>query len=238
RMMRKWVSPIYAFYHPTPEIEYVAGKGSSSRRAHLFSCFNKGCKKTVRRYLDTVDKVSTSNLIRHAQTCWGHEAVAIAQTYGNATVARAKVVEPLRTSGKITAAFARQGKGKITYSTRQHTKTETKAEIVKWMAQSFRPFALVEDDGFKTLMKTGRPDYYIPSRSTVSRDVKRVFARTRARVARLLQDHDGDLSFVTDMWTSPNHIPYMGTTVTLEHEGEIVTLVLDVVQVAKVHSIS
>ena len=37
RMMRKWVSPIYAFYHPTPEIEYVAGKGSSSRRAHLFS---------------------------------------------------------------------------------------------------------------------------------------------------------------------------------------------------------
>ena len=55
------------------------------------------------------------------------------------------------------------------------------------MAQSFRPFALVEDDGFKTLMKTGRPEYYIPSRSTVSRDVKRVFARTRTRVARLLQ---------------------------------------------------
>ena len=55
------------------------------------------------------------------------------------------------------------------------------------MAQSFRPFALVEDEGFKSLMKTGRPEYYIPSRTTVSRDVKRVFARTRGRIARLLQ---------------------------------------------------
>ncbi|KAL1659079.1 hypothetical protein GGG16DRAFT_35762, partial [Schizophyllum commune] len=235
RMMRKWVSPIYAFYYPTPEIDYVPGKSGTSRRSHVFSCFNKGCKKKVRRYLDTVDKVSTSNMIRHAKSCWGEEAVSIAQSHGTATDARVKVAEPLKSTGKITAAFARQGKGKITYSNRQHTRTETnRAEIVKWMAQSFRPFALVEDDGFKTLMKTGRPEYYIPSRSTVSRDVKRVFARTRTRVARLLQEHDGDLSFVTDMWTSPNHVPYMGTTVTLEHNGAIITLVLDVVQVAKV----
>ncbi|KAI4293804.1 hypothetical protein K525DRAFT_291831 [Schizophyllum commune Loenen D] len=213
--MRKWVSPIYAFYYPTPDIEYVPGK-SGSRRSHVFTCFNKGCKKKVRRYLDTNDKVSTSNMIRHAQSCWGQEAVSIAQSHGNATDARAKVAEPLKVSGKITAAFARQGKGKVTYSTRQHTKTETKY----------------------TLMKTGRPEYYIPSRSTVSRDVKRVFARTRTRVAELLQNHEGDLSFVTDMWTSPNHVPYMGTTVTLEHNGEIITLVLDVTQVAKVHRVS
>ena len=89
-------------------------------------CFNKGCKKTIRRYLDTVERVSTGNMIRHAQTCWGHEAVAIAQTHHTAADARAKVAEPLKVSGKITAAFARQGKDKITYSTRQHTKTETK----------------------------------------------------------------------------------------------------------------
>ncbi|KAL1724844.1 hypothetical protein EV714DRAFT_288218 [Schizophyllum commune] len=226
--MRKWVSPIYAFYHPTPEIDYVPGKSGSSHRSHVFSCFNKGCKKKVRRYLDTVDKVSTSNMICHAKSCWGEEAVSIAQSHGTATEARAKVAEPLKSTSKITTAFARQGKGKITYSNRQHTRTET----------TFRPFALVEDDGFKTLMKTGRPEYYIPSRSTVSRDVKRVFARTRTRVAQLLQDYDGDLSFVTDMWTSPNHIPYMGTTVTLEHNSTIITLVLDVVQVAKVSEIN
>ncbi|KAL1733408.1 hypothetical protein EV714DRAFT_204697, partial [Schizophyllum commune] len=190
-----------------------------------FSCFNKGCKHTIRRYQDTSDKYSTGNMIRHAESCWGKDAVNVARAHDDRDTAREKVVEPLKLSGKLTVAFARQGKGKITYSTRQHTKTET----------NFRPFALVEDEGFKTLMKTGRPEYYLPSRTTVSRDVKRVFARSRARVAQFLQQaYDGDLSFQTDMWTSPNHIPYMGTTVTFEHKGEPVTIVLDVTQVAKV----
>jgi hypothetical protein len=36
-------------------------------------------------------------------------------------------------------------------------------------------------------MKTGRPEYYLPSPSTVSRDVKKVFARTRERIAAMLQ---------------------------------------------------
>ena len=50
-----------------------------------------------------------------------------------------------------------------------------------------RPFEIVKDRGFLSLMKTGRPGYYVPSPSTVSRDVKQVFARTRARVAEMLQ---------------------------------------------------
>jgi hypothetical protein len=36
-------------------------------------------------------------------------------------------------------------------------------------------------------MKTGRPEYYLPSPSTVSRDVRLVFARTRKHVAKMLQ---------------------------------------------------
>ena len=36
-------------------------------------------------------------------------------------------------------------------------------------------------------MKTGRPDYYIPSRYTVARDVKHVFKKTRKRIAKMLQ---------------------------------------------------
>lgn len=63
----------------------------------------------------------------------------------------------------------------------------SRVEIVKWVAESCRPFSIVRDPGFKKLMKTGRPGYYLPSPSTVSRDVKMVFARTRQRVAKLLQ---------------------------------------------------
>jgi hypothetical protein len=50
-----------------------------------------------------------------------------------------------------------------------------------------RPFNIVADRGFQSLMKTGRPGTYIPSPSTVSRDVKRVFVKSRQRIAKMLQ---------------------------------------------------
>ena len=49
-----------------------------------------------------------------------------------------------------------------------------------------RPLNLLKDKGFNTLMKTGRPEYKIPSPSTSSRDAKLVFARGRQKVANLL----------------------------------------------------
>ncbi len=50
-----------------------------------------------------------------------------------------------------------------------------------------RPFSIVEDEGFKTLMKTGRSDHYIPKRRTVARDVKEVFKKTRKRMKKMLK---------------------------------------------------
>ena len=64
--MRTWDSPIYGFYEPIPEIEEVGG-----RRCHVFICAAAGCRHRVRRYLDTHDKRSTSNLRTHSKKCWG-----------------------------------------------------------------------------------------------------------------------------------------------------------------------
>jgi hypothetical protein len=62
-----------------------------------------------------------------------------------------------------------------------------RAEIVHWVAEDLRPFKIVDDRGFQSLMKTGRPEHYIPSPSTVSRDVRLVFANARNRIAKMLQ---------------------------------------------------
>lgn len=59
--------------------------------------------------------------------------------------------------------------------------------MVRWVAESKRPFSIVNDCGFRKLMKTGRPDYHIPSAETLSRDVKKVFAHVRKRIAKMLQ---------------------------------------------------
>ena len=70
-----------------------------------------------------------------------------------------------------------------------------RAEIVHWVAKSMRPFSIVGDCGFQSLMKTGRPVYYIPSPSTVSRDIKNVFVKARTRMAKMLQVHADAIGF-------------------------------------------
>ena len=102
-------------------------------------------------------------------------------------------------------------------------------------------------------MKTGRPGYHIPSADTVSRDVKKAFVQVRRRVANMLkvsvrsisstfysptdiQSYDGALNFATDAWTSPNHKAYVAVTVHFEHEGAPISMLLDLVEVAKSHS--
>jgi hypothetical protein len=174
------------FFAPTPLIEYVEG-----RHCHTFQCLAKNCKqksRSVWRYLDTGDAKSTGNLRKHAKKCWGDNVVA--------SVDKAKTVKEVwdTTTNKgsldpqsITAAFEQKGKGKLTYSHRQHTKTESKAEIIRWVCKSMRPFRIVEDCGFQCLMKTGRPGYYLPSQTTVLWDVKQVFVNTRKHIAMMLK---------------------------------------------------
>ncbi|KAF4622362.1 hypothetical protein D9613_009168 [Agrocybe pediades] len=138
--------------------------------------------------------------------------------------------------GSITAVFKQTGKGKVTYSHKQHTASQTCAEIVCWVAESMCPFNIMEDRGFKSPMLTGRHNYRLPSRVTVARDVKRVFKKARKCIAKMLQDYDGALNFGTDAWTSPNSKAYVAVTVHYETEGVPKCLLLDIAEVARSHT--
>lgn len=46
---------------------------------------------------------------------------------------------------------------------------------------------IVEDNGFQEIMGAGRPDIQIPSRTTLSDDIKRAYDVSRDRIAKLLQ---------------------------------------------------
>jgi hypothetical protein len=123
KLAKEWTSPIYAFFQPMPDIGYEDG-----RRYHSFKCTGKSCTKTIRRYLDKKDAKSTGNLRKHAKSCWGEAAVQAVDQAKNATEARDKIVTGILRDGSITAAFERHQKGKVTYSHRQHTKTEARYE--------------------------------------------------------------------------------------------------------------
>lgn len=51
-----------------------------------------------------------------------------------------------------------------------------------------------------------------------------------------MQEYDGNLNFATDAWTSPNHKAFVAFTVHFEHEGTPISMLLDLVEVAKSHS--
>lgn len=124
---------------------------------------------------------------------------------------------------------------------------------MRWVSENYRPYDIVTDRAFVMLMKTGRPEYKLPSPSTVSRDVQRVFERCRTRIAKmlqvsrhehvreghrltLLQDFAGELNYTFDAWTSPNHKALIAFAVHLHHEGEPLTFLLDVIEVAESHT--
>lgn len=163
---------MYGFFHPVPKLEVIEG-----RRAHVFKCQNHSCKTAIRHFLDKGDARSTGNMRRHVKKCWGiaaRDAADSAKKFDDVK----KLVRGILRDGTITDAFEKKGMGKPTYSNRPLTRAETKAAFVRWVCESLRPFDIVKDVYFLVLMKTGRLALYIPSPSTVSRDVRLVFART------------------------------------------------------------
>lgn len=118
--IKDWTAPIYAFFHPRPTIGYKDG-----RRYHAFSCMASKCRQVVRRYLDTSDRTSTSNLHRHVQACWGEDVIKAVKSAHNAHSARENVVRPYLRNGTITDVLQRIDPSRIIpYSHRQHTRTE------------------------------------------------------------------------------------------------------------------
>ena len=59
--------------------------------------------------------------------------------------------------------------------------------------------------------------------------------RTIINLPFKIQARDGTLSFATDSWTSPNHKAYVAVTVHFESEGVPVSMLLDIVELARSH---
>ncbi|XP_006460999.1 hypothetical protein AGABI2DRAFT_69866, partial [Agaricus bisporus var. bisporus H97] len=221
RLCNKWTASMYAFFHPEPKIEWRGVKGTNERKKYLkFKCIAPHCRSAGRhgpfvfRALEGSDSTSTKNLRHHTEGCYGKEVLAAADRVGSIEKRREIIAgrnNDLRDSSLV-LAFEKQGPGRPTYSTRPPTKAESKA------------------------YHEGRPGHYIPSPSTLRRDLKKVFVSARHQVSQLLRAHPGRLHFGTDCWTSPNHCPFIAVTVHYEKDGSGMTWLLDIVEMARSHS--
>ncbi|KAH0834954.1 hypothetical protein J3R83DRAFT_10658, partial [Lanmaoa asiatica] len=120
----------------------------------------------VGRFQDSTDKSSTANLKHHAIGCRGKEAVDTAFS-GR---------ESKSPSKSIFAAFARKGQQPVRHTHRSHTNDDDNcpANIVNYCA-------------LRDLLLAGRPNTQLPSQSTISQDIKSLFAKCQERIGKLLQ---------------------------------------------------
>jgi hypothetical protein len=131
-------------------------------RVHVFECNVKHCKgkgngRMVRRYLDTGDVKSTSNLRKHAKGCWGDEVVAAADDMRDLQAAREAQGKVRLVDGSITAAFERVATDKVTYSHCPHTFTEAQYVSLSLSLVSTHLTETLVLSSFVGLQKTSGP---------------------------------------------------------------------------------
>ncbi|KAF7336216.1 Dimer-Tnp-hAT domain-containing protein [Mycena venus] len=224
-------SGVYQFFK-LPELL----KNNIGREYQYFKCATpKGCKikgkgtsgyQTNKDGTKASDRASTSNLMKHATKCWGADIVS----------ARLKGVEVQGKDGSIFSAFARATEHPIAPSDHTLTEAELKSHIIRWVAENNQPLSIVEDHEFKYILRAGQPEFCLLGCCTVACDLNGAYKHSHTYVQKLLEEYPGQLSFGTDMWTSPNHWAFVAWTVHLQHEGELLSFLLlkDMLHVLKV----
>ncbi|KAJ7369090.1 hypothetical protein DFH08DRAFT_676586, partial [Mycena albidolilacea] len=164
-----WTSTIYTFYTGDIHIEYCDGK-----LHHVFICTEQGCGHHVLRNQTTKDHNLTKNLKKHTNKCWGSNTVDAAAHIGHLNKARDLLVTLKGVKNQcLTDIF----------------KHHTPGSNLNSFSHHLRPFVIAADCGLHYLMKSGHSTMWIPSPSTIARDVKLLFKRTRERIWQHLDVH-------------------------------------------------
>lgn len=134
--------------------------------------------------------------------------------------------QPVNTStpkqSSLQASFSRS----VPYETKSDKwRTITKA-VSYHIAKDMVPVAIVEQVGFKNLLKTMDPRYELPSRSYFSREaLPQMYTEVRQTLADRLANVS-HFALTSDMWSSRTCEPYMSVTVHYIQDWEMKTACL------------
>lgn len=75
-----------------------------------------------------------------------------------------------------------------------------------------QPFSLVNDIGFKRLMKKAQPKYQVPSRNYFSdKIVPDIYRKVKSKIASQIEEAEA-ISFTSDIWTSVSNCSFISLT--------------------------
>lgn len=102
--------------------------------------------------------------------------------------------------------------------------------LALWCSRCHRPFAIVEDPELHVLLCMLYPKVEVPSRKTVSRDVRKIVEDACEHVKAKLLGLPGKVYICVDGWTSPNVIAFLDVTVHWQEGSKIQHLILDFIK--------
>ncbi|KAJ3969827.1 hypothetical protein EV361DRAFT_1034799 [Lentinula raphanica] len=189
--LAKRKSPVYAFFDAEPQIDY---DNTIEPKYLVYRCTK--CGEKIRQGLQTGDRGSTAltsskgNMRDHVKRCSGEEALAAVK---ESTLDQARRAVREMSKGKqstLTAVITTVRSWFKINSTRPPEKEKIRVVTARWAAESMRPFRIVSDRCYQWLQKEGRPNHYVPSKETVGRDVKILYAASKEHLAEEFQVGD------------------------------------------------
>ena len=92
-------------------------------------------------------------------------------------------------------------------------KKEINDVLLDWIIDDMQALSVVENQKFKTLMKTLEPNAEVPCQQTVTTSLKDNFGKTKNKLLDYLQGVTSKFSISIDLWTSRTMYSYMCITI-------------------------
>ncbi|KAM1857538.1 hypothetical protein ACFX14_007637 [Malus domestica] len=122
--------------------------------------------------------VGTSSLLSHVRTC---------------PVLKTKKKSPVIT-----------GDGSVKHGAYSFDEGNARKELAYMIILHEYPLSMVDHLGFKRFCNSLQPLFKVISRSTIKRDIMKVFECEKGETMKLLQMNKSKIAITTDMWTSSN----------------------------------
>ena len=84
--------------------------------------------------------------------------------------------------------------------------------VTKMIIMGELPLRFVDNKGFRHLCSVAIPQFVMPSRRTIGRDVMELFLEEKAMLKSLICNNKQQMSLTTDLWTSVQNMSYIVIT--------------------------
>jgi len=100
--------------------------------------------------------------------------------------------------------------------------------LLKLFVNDFQPFKVVEDSGFKQFVKLLNPNYELPNRHTISKElIPAMYEKCLGEMKSLISKVES-ACLTTDCWTSRNNESFMTITIHfIDTEFELKSILLE-----------